>query len=155
MKPGVVGRVPVFGERGEVQVARGFIERVGELAPARRRLALAWACTLAWKGDPGALPDCYRRELELAVLEAQEEVRISGAAQPPLDTEALWEGHELPINEVFLRQLAELAPARRQAMLLLACMGPGIAARKGIPEWLEREHRRARAEAAEERQRGE
>ena len=153
MKPEMVGRVPVFGERGQVQVALGFIERVGELAPARRRLALAWACTLPWERDPDALPDSFRRELELAAREAQEEDRSSGAAPPALDTEALLDDHEPPINEVFLRQPAELAPAERRAMLLLACMGPWIAARKALPEWLDREHRHARAEAAEERQR--
>lgn len=150
MEPRYIGGIAIFGERGRAPIASSLIERLSDLPPTKRRLVLAQACTLPWQDDPDKLPDCYRRELDLAEWEAEEEDRLRGNAADPLDTGPLIEDGEPPINEVFLRQLIPLGPSHRRSILTFACTGSWLERKERPPEWISRHNRHALGDQAEE-----
>lgn len=136
MKPTYIGAVPVFGELGKPPIGKDFVERLGELPPTMRRLALARACAFPWRGNVAELPHCYRRELESATWEAQEEQRWAARDSRPADATSVLEAEEPPISEVFLRQLIPLGPCERRAQLAQACIAAWILDRTPPPDWL-------------------
>ncbi len=128
MAPTFTGTVPNYGEEGKIQMTRAFAKRLGELSPTKRRLAIARACMLPWRDSPGKAPDCYTHELAMASWEADEEDRVRGCSPDHRDVdEALSiSGPDPLINEIFLRQLIAVPPARRRNLLFGACLGPWV-----------------------------
>lgn len=147
MEPGYEGNVRVFGEKDRIQIARPFARRLSGLSPTKRRLAIARACVYPWRDNPTELPDCYRHELAVASWEADEEDRARGGTPDHQDVDDVLSASDPdpPINEIFLRHLLVLSPAKRRHFLLLACMAPWVSnvaeAKRGLealPEWIAR-----------------
>jgi hypothetical protein len=138
VEPDFIGTVAIFGEKGKKQIAKSFLDGLGNLSPTKRRLALARACAFPWRDKPEDLPDCYKRELEMASFEADEEDLARGATPNHGAVADLFASEEPPINEIFLRQLVPLGPSDRRHALIM----PGLA-RWGFegqtpPEWIMR-----------------
>lgn len=149
-QPEMIGNVPVFGERGRAPIARAFVEALGRLTPTQRRLALARACALPWRDKPSQLPDCYKRELEAAEWEAREEDRGRGRSPHATDIDSLLDSEDLPISELFLRQLIPLRPSRRRSHLAQACIAFSVLERRTPPQWISRFNEHAHGDAAED-----
>lgn len=134
----MIGNVPIWGDRGRPNIAEAFVERLGELPPTKRRLALALACALPWRNNSDELPNCYKRELEAAAWEAYEEDLSRGQDHNRGDIEGLIDPEDPPISKLFLRQLVAVGPTERRAVLAQACIGFWIVDHVPPPKWLSR-----------------
>jgi len=152
---------------GKVNVSKAFAHRLSELTPTQRRLALAKACAQPWRDELGAMPECYRRDLDHATYEAREEHKTCCGS--PFDPDCLFEGEAEPIASYLLRQLAEMTPADRRSSLfrvISGCWNPDHSADfraraavagidlgepEDLPEWVRREVSYSWAEWTDER----
>lgn len=162
----------VLNPRGDEVVSRRFVERLGELAPSSRRLAIAMACAQPWRDEPEATPECYRVELDYArwVAEAEYEAWAAagrpgegGPGTPQVELGYLFAEEPEPILGDTLQILADHPPLARHWVLMQQLrkawdneLRPEVheGVRRAIaenddsefaPEWVRRDHDYARA----------
>lgn len=126
IEEGSGGKVRILNPRGEAVVSRRFLERLGELAPSSRELAIARACAQPWRDRPEELPECYRVELDHARWVAQREREVWDAAgrageggfgEPVVDLDYLFADEPEPLLAYPLQLFAGYGPLWRRHSL--------------------------------------
>lgn len=126
IEEGSGGQVRILNPRGEAVVSRRFLERLGELPPSSRELAIARACAQPWRDRPEELPECYRVELDHARWAAQREREVwdvagrageGGFGEPVVDLDYLFADEPEPILAYSLQVFAGYGPLSRRHSL--------------------------------------
>lgn len=141
-----IGRVQVVGVRGKFPIEPDFLQRVTDLSPSARRLAIAEGCIAPWRESPSEAPACYIREHEQALFNRREEERHTG--QPPFQPTSIFPSKE-PVLKAFLLDLVGMTPGARRLHMAHAYTGAWNRS-EDSPEWVWREYISAGGELQEE-----